>query len=389
MTVTSGSLSNFVSVILVFLVVIIIGVAIIAVCHFVAKHILIKLVDKTFGKKHSGLGKTMFKNRLFHRVAYLIPVIFLYHFSYWFNFDYPHFKIYLADLVRVFSEAYIIFGGTFVAFAALNCVDDRYRKLEIARQRPIKSYLQVVKIVLFCIAIVLAVSLISDRSPMYFLTGIGALAAVFMLVFKDSILGFVASVQLAAYDMVRIGDLIEMPNFGADGEVIDISLNTVKVQNSDKSIVTIPSYALLTSGIKNWRGMKEAGGRRIKRAINIDISSIKICDQKLWTYLSENNLLVESLNGRKKQRITNIAIFRYYLQSHIEQYPGVRQDMRVMVRQLQGTATGLPIELYFFISETSTEQYEIIQADIFDDIYAVLPEFDLRVFQYASGHDDE
>jgi len=383
------NLGSFLSIILVLLVVILICGAIIVACHFVAKHVFIKLFDRAFGKKHSGLGKTMFKNRLFHRVAYLLPVIFLYRFSYVFNFDYPHFKIYLADLVRLLSGIYLIFGVTFVVFAALNCIDERYKKLDIARQRPIKSYLQVIKIVLFCIAMVLAISLISDKSPVYLFTGVSALAAVFMLIFKDSILGFVASVQLAAYDMVRIGDLIEMTNFGADGEVIDISLNTVKVQNADKSIVTIPSYALLTSGIKNWRGMKEAGGRRIKRAINVDISSIKVCDQKLWEHLKEKKLLIDRLREKMGQRTTNIAVFRYYLQSFIEQYPGVRKDMRVMVRQLQGTATGLPVELYFFISETSTEQYEVIQADIFDDVYAVLPEFDLRVFQYASGNEDE
>lgn len=356
--------------------------------HYFAKHVFVRLVDKLLGKKHSGVGKTMFKNRVFHRLAYLIPALILYTYADLFDFRSVHYTILLSSLVRIVTETYLIVGVVLVISSVLDCVHDRYKKLAVAKQKPIKSYLQVIKIILFVIAGVLIVSIALDKSPAVIFAGFGAATAVILLIFKDSILGFVASIQLAAYDMVRIGDWIEMQNFGADGEVTDISLNTVKVQNFDKTIVTIPSYSLLTSGLKNWRGMQESGGRRVKRAINLDIKSIKICDQKLLNRL--NNLDgLRAENFSLKAQVTNVGAFRIYLEKYLKCHSGVHKEMKILIRQLQGTATGLPLELYFFTNVTDSEKYEAIQADIFDHLYAILSVFDLRVFQYASSSDDE
>ena len=362
----------------------------------------LKLFSKIF-KNHSKESRLILKYHLINRIIYLVPAILFNQTAYLFNIETTYLKLYLADLVRVVTTIYIIFGIILVITATLNYLHDHYKNLDIAKQKPIKSYLQVIKMFLFILGFILTISVLTDKSPTYFLTGLGALTAIILLVFKDSILGFVASIQLAAYDMLRIGDEIEMPNYGADGEVIDISLNTVKVQNYDKSIVTIPSYALLSTGMKNWRGMKESGGRRIKRSINIDITSIKICDDDLLNRLNNLVILKDRLSEKISQvrdfnlkhnidtsipangrQLTNIGLFRYYLENYLRQHPGIRNDMRILVRQLQTTPNGLPMELYAFANDISTERYEAIQADIIDHIYAILPFFDLRAFQYAT-----
>lgn len=355
--------------------------AVVAFSHYFVKYFLLKLIHKAFGKR-SGMGKILYKNHVFHRIAYLIPAFILYHFAYLFNFDSKYAKIYFADLVTLVTTIYIFIGTALLFSAILNCVNDKYRHLAISKQKPIKSYLQVVKLIIYIVTGVFIASVLFDKSPAYFFTGVGAATAILVLVFKDSIMGFVASIQLAAYDMVRIGDWIEMQSFGADGEVIDISLNTVKVQNFDKTFVTIPSYALLTSGIKNWRGMQEAGGRRVKQAIYLDITSIKRCDKKLLEQLIDIDLLSEGLKSSLKTKdITNVGALRSYLEVYVRKHTGVHKDMRIMVRQQQGTSTGLPIELCFFTNEIDSSKHEAIQADIFDHIYAVLVDFDLRAFQ--------
>lgn len=356
---------------------------IIAVSHYIAKYFLITFIDKAFGKNRTGIGQILFNNRVFHRIAYIIPAFTLYHFSYLFNIETTHLKLFLADFVREISNIYIMIGSALVFSALLNCLNERYSQLPIAKIKPIKSYLQVAKIILIGITSVLVASEIFNKSPAYFFAGAGATTAFLALVFKDSLLGFIASIQLAAYDMVRIGDWIEMPNFGADGEVMEISLNTVKVQNFDKTIVTIPSYALLTSGLKNWRGMHESGGRRVKRGIIIDINSIKMSDQHLYDQLANfsslMNITIQQINTS-----TNIGLFRIYLENYLKQHPGVHKNMKILIRQTQGTPAGLPLELYFFTNETDSEKYEAIQSDIIEHVYAVMPRFDLRVFQYVS-----
>ncbi|MFZ2315275.1 MAG: mechanosensitive ion channel family protein [Gammaproteobacteria bacterium] len=370
------------------LIVFLVGVGsflIVAFSHYFAKYVFIHFLNKTIGRKNSSLWNMLFKHHVFYRIAYLIPAFIIYHFAYLFNIEYPHFKLYLADLVSSLTFIYIMIGVALVLSALLNCVNERYERRKIAKQRPIKSYLQVVKILLFIVTGILCVSVLFEQSPAYFFTGIGAATAIIVLIFKDSILGFVASVQLAAYDMVRIGDWIEMPGFGADGEVLEISLNTVKVQNSDKTIVTIPSYALLTSGIKNWRGMQEAGGRRIKRSILIDLNSIKVCDSGMLQQYGRIDLIKDKVKQlvKSEKQIINLSLFRYYIEAYLHQHLGVHKDMKIIIRQLQATSAGLPLEISCFTNKTDSIEYENIQADIFEHLYAALPLFHLRVFQYS------
>nr|MBA3535156.1 mechanosensitive ion channel [Tatlockia sp.] len=354
---------------------------IVAFNHYVAKHVFIVLIDRLFSKNHSGLGTVIIKNRLLHRITYLVPAILIHQYSYIFNINYPTFKLFLSPIVEPISEIYIIFDVGFILLAALSCINDRYNQYPLAKIKPINSYLQLIKIVIIAFTIILFASKIIDKPPIYFISGFGAATAFLALIFKDLVMGFVASIQLTAYDMVRIGDWIEMPNFAADGEVIEISLNTVKVQNFDKTIVTIPSYSLLTSGLKNWRGMHESGGRRVKRSIMIDINSIKLIDDIFMSNLKD--LISDSKKTNSSQ--TNLGWFRHYLQIYLTQHKSVHKNLKILIRQLQGSSTGLPLELYFFTNETDSIKYEAIQSDIIEHVYAIMPRFDLRAFQYANS----
>ncbi|MBA2653050.1 MAG: mechanosensitive ion channel [Tatlockia sp.] len=380
---TLANFNGFSASVVIFSIILFSSCAVFAFNHFVAKHVFIALIDKLFSKNHTGLGKIIIKNRLLHRITYLVPAILIHHFSYVFDIDYPTFKLFLASLVEQISEIYILLDVGFILLATLNCINDRYNQYPIAKIKPIKSYLQLLKIVIIAFTIILFASKMIDEPPIYFISGFGAATAFLALIFKDLIMGFVASIQLTAYDMVRIGDWIEMPNFAADGEVIEISLNTVKVQNFDKTIVTIPSYSLLTSGLKNWRGMHESGGRRVKRSIMIDINSIKIIDDIFLSSL--NDLLSDSKKSNNSQ--TNLGGFRHYLESYLSQHKSVHKNLKILIRQLQASSTGLPLELYFFTNETDSIKYEAIQSDIIEHVYAIMPRFDLRAFQYANSSD--
>lgn len=368
---------NYLTLTLVVAIILVAGLIVFTFNHYVAKHIFIALLEKIFGKENrNGMIKMIMDNRLPHRIAYLIPAIFIYIFSESFNFQHNEFKLLLSNLAEVLAQIYILFGVAFIFSAILNCVNDHYNRHAVSKLKPIKSYLQLIKIFIFAITIILTVSILFDKPPIYFITGVGATTALLALVFKDMVMGFIASIQLAAYDMVRIGDWIEMPNFAADGEVMEISLNAVKVQNFDKTIVTIPSSALLTSGIKNWRGMQEAGGRRVKRSIHVDINSIKMCDDDFHKKI--NDLLPHPM----VIECTNVGWFRQYLHAYLQQHKGVHKNMRILIRQVQGTGfAGLPLELYFFTNETDALKYEAIQSDIIEHVYAIMPRFDLRAFQ--------
>ncbi len=266
--------------------------------------------------------------------------------------------------------------------------------------------MQVVKIVVFIIIGIVIIATLLDQSPIILLSSIGALAAVFSFVFKDSILGFIAGIQLTSNDMLRIGDWIEMPKYGADGDVIDITLNTVKVQNWDKTYVTIPAYALISDSFKNWRGMFQFGGRRIKRSIYIDVNSVTFCSDEmieklkkvhyLKDYIKDKEMELEAYNIENKidteqkingRRMTNIGTFRAYLKSYLANHPGIDQNKIMMVRQLAPGETGIPMEIYAFTRDTAWINYEGVQSDIFDHIYAVAGEFGLRIFQSPSGYD--
>lgn len=311
----------------------------------------------------------------------------------------------LALILRFCLIFIIIMFLSFIS-ALLTAVYTVYSEKEQFRDRPLKGLLQTVQVILYFVGGIIVVSILIDRSPGVLLTGLGASAAVLMLVFKDSIMGFVSGVQLSANNMLKVGDWITMPKYGADGTVIEVTLNTVKVRNFDNTITTIPPYLLISDSFQNWQGMQESGGRRVKRSINIDMTSVHFCTpemlakyrkiQLLTNYVDETEKVVEEynkehhidnsvlVNGRRQ---TNLGVFRAYLTNYLKNLPTVNQDLTCMVRQLQPTETGIPLELYFFSANKVWVAYEGIQADVFDHVLAIIPEFDLRVFQNPSGAD--
>ncbi|MDP1698635.1 MAG: mechanosensitive ion channel [Xanthomonadaceae bacterium] len=314
----------------------------------------------------------------------------------------------LQTVVRNVAAAYIVLTVAHAISALLNGFNDLYitRDPVRAQARPIKGYLQVVKIVLFIAAAILIVAVLIERSPLLLFSGLGAMTAVLMLVFKDTILSLVASVQLSSNDMVRVGDWIEMPQLGADGDVIDIALHTVKVQNWDKTITTIPTYRLINESFRNWRGMSDAGGRRIMRALLLDQGSVRFLSDEeredlrrialIDGYLEKKRdeleawnkkLLAEGKDPVNSRRVTNIGTFRAYVEAYLRAHPHIHQQMTLLVRQLAPGADGLPLQIYCFTTSTQWAVYESIQSDIFDHLLAILPRFGLRVFQSPSGAD--
>lgn len=301
---------------------------------------------------------------------------------------------------------YVIIAFLSFVNSLLKAVYTVYSEKEHLRNRPLKGMLQTVQVILWFVGGIIVVSILINKSPVSLLAGLGASAAILMLVFKDSIMGFVSGVQLSANDMLKVGDWIAMPKYGADGTVIEVSLNTVKVRNWDNTITTIPPYLLVSDSFQNWRGMQESGGRRVKRSINIDMTSVRFCtpemlakyrkirllkdyveqtEQVITDYNREhdidNSILV---NGRRQ---TNLGVFRAYLTAYLKSRPDINQNLTCMVRQLQPTDHGIPMELYFFSAIKDWVPYEGVQADVFDHVLAIIPEFDLQVFQSPSGRD--
>ena len=307
--------------------------------------------------------------------------------------------------VRNISQSLLAVFGMLTVGGLLDAVNTLYSRRTLARTRPIKGYIQIAKIFLYLVGTVVAVALLVDRDPTTFLVGLGGMTAVLLLIFKDTILGLVASVQLTNQDMVRVGDWIEMPSAGADGDVLDIALHTVKVQNFDKTICTIPTHKMITDSFKNWRGMQASGGRRIKRNINLDMSTIRFLNDDDVRRFGEFALLKDYIAEKKEdlnkdrapsdgkavlanaRQLTNIGTFRAYTVSYLRSHPMIHLGMTFLVRQLQPTENGLPLEIYIFTRTTNWNEYEDIQADIFDHLLAVLPEFGLRVFQRPTGGD--
>ena len=312
----------------------------------------------------------------------------------------------LQQVLLLAAHLWILLSVAFLSHALLNAANDIYNSFSFAKQLPIRPFLQVIKLAIVLVVLIMALSALLNRSPGLLVSGLGAMTAVLMLIFKDPILGFAAGIQLSANKMLAVGDWLEMPKYNADGDVIDISLTTVKVRNWDQTITTIPTYALISDAFKNWRGMSDAGGRRIKRSIYIDMTSISFLDRAeierlrglrlLAKYISDkveeidsynNKLGIEQANEINGRCLTNIGTFRAYLFEYLRNHANLRQDMIMIVRQLQPTAHGLPLEIYAFVSDIRWVQYEGIQADVFDHILAVVPQFGLRVFQAPSGGD--
>ncbi|NWL79831.1 mechanosensitive ion channel protein MscS [Pseudomonas taiwanensis] len=312
----------------------------------------------------------------------------------------------LVEVISNVCAAFIILTIALALSAALNIVSSLYQRRKDAHLRPIKGYVQVLKIAIFAIATILMIASLIDRSPLILLSGLGAMAAVLLLIFQDTLLSLVASVQITSSDIIRVGDWVEMPQLNADGDVIDIALHTVKVQNWDKTITTIPTKRFITDSFKNWRGMQESGGRRIKRCLYLDQNSVHFLSEddidrlhrfrlldgylkaKESELLSWNSQLDESLRlPINSRQLTNIGTFRAYVEHYLRENLDIRKDMTLIVRQLAPTADGLPLELYCFTNTTAWASYESIQSDIFDHLLAILPEFGLRVFQHPSGAD--
>ena len=296
-------------------------------------------------------------------------------------------------------DAWMIFAFISVISIVLYGLNNVYMSYSTSKDKPIKVFIQMVEIFMYCGALIVVIGMFTGKDVSTLLAGLTAFAAVLMLIFKDSILGLVAGVQLSANDMVRLGDWISMPSSGADGDVTEISLTTVKVQNFDKTITTIPTYKLVSESFTNWRGMEESKGRRIKRSINIDVSSIHYLTEEEISTLIDSSLLnsymkqkleeLEEFNANRKNRLdarklTNVGTFREYLESWIASNPNINQEMTHMVRQLQPTPTGLPIEIYCFSARQRWIDYENVQSDIFDHVLAVMELFNLKAFQFSS-----
>ncbi len=303
-------------------------------------------------------------------------------------------------------NAFVVLTIALALSNLLDLVNSIYEQRPDAKIRPIKGYIQVLKIVIYAVTLILIIAALFDRSPLILLSGLGAMAAVLMLIFQDTILSLVASVQISSNDVLRVGDWVEMPQLNADGDVIDIALHTVKIQNWDKTITTIPTRRFMTDPFKNWRGMQESGGRRIKRCILLDQQSVHFLDAEQKKRLGRFKLLKDYLATKQQEiddwntqlaeegkepvntrRITNIGTFRAYVERYLQSHPGIHQQMTLMARQLPVTADGLPLELYCFTNTTAWLKYESIQSDIFDHLLAILPEFGLRVYQHPSGMD--
>lgn len=353
-----------------------------ALCYYITRFILLKIVGYLARGERRKWLRAAERRKVFHRLAPLVPAAIIYISAPLLTgVTFPVISM-LGRPVETLSACFMVVTVLRAAFAFLSSIEDRYSHFHFASQRPIKSFLQIAAIVLYVLALIAAVSLLLRRSPANFLTGVSAMTALLIIVFRDSLLGFVASIQLAAYDMLRVGDWIEVPGFVADGTVIDIALNTIKVRNFDNSIVMLPSYVLLTNSVKNWRGMVESGGRRVKHAIHLDFESIRFCDDELLAKLRASTAFrVPFTLPDDAQRLTNLGMFRLYLVGYFRHYPGIRSDMPLVVRQLQSSSQGLPLEVFLFVNETSWESYEQIQSDMFDHVYGILPLFELRVWQ--------
>ncbi len=363
---------------------VLIGIGLLIIVYLVVGRLILPSIQKI--ALHFSPGKiTPLARRLEkldHRLAVLFScIVFLTSF----NFIYPPSEL-LNPLLKNAGQILLMLYGGLIVSSIASIAGAIYNQLTFSKDVPIQGLIQVVKLSTFIVTTILIFSIMIDKSPTYILSGFGALAAVILLVFKDTILGFVASIQIAANRLVTNGDWIEVERFGADGEVEELGLNTVKVRNWDKTITTIPTYALISESFKNWRGMSESGGRRIKRAINIDMLSIKLIDKTLQNKLQDSELLSACLaaNKPKLNEITNIKLFRMYAGYYLKNHTKLNKSLTLMVRELQPTTQGLPIELYCFSENKSWIPYEHLQADIVDHLIASLEIFELKPFQMFS-----
>jgi miniconductance mechanosensitive channel len=372
------------------------------IANVVAKRIIVTVVARIIRKTSTQRDDVFLRRKVFTRLSHIAPAVAIYLLA-------PVVFAPLPALVAVLQDASVVYMVVIVVVAIsslLNAGLDIYRTFEISRRVPIRAFVQAIKVIVILMGGIVILSVLTQRTPWVLLGGLGAVTAVLLLVFKDSILGFVAGIQLTANDMVRRGDWIEMPRFGADGDVLDVALTTVKVRNFDNTITTIPTYALIAESFKNWRGMSESEGRRIKRALHIDMTTVRFCDEEMLGRFAKIQHIRPYLERKKEElarhneemeiddaslingrRLTNLGTFRAYAEAYLRSHPEVNAGLTCMVRQLAPTEHGLPLEVYAFTGDKRWVEYERIQADIFDHLVSAVPEFDLRVFQDPTGAD--
>ncbi|MDJ0877280.1 MAG: mechanosensitive ion channel [Halieaceae bacterium] len=372
-----------------------------ALAYWFGRVVLVRLVHRVVGLTRQTWDDELIAHRVPRRLAQLLPVFIIYT-----GVDLlPGFEGHVEELLLKATGIYMVLVVTFTLTATLSAANAIYESYPASRQRPLKGFVQLLQLVVIIVGLLLVIASLMDQEPWVLLSGFGAMTALVLLVFKDTILSLVASVQLTALDLVRVGDWIEVPQYGADGDVIDVELHTIKVQNWDKTITTIPTHSLISDSFKNWRGMSDSGGRRIKRCINLDAASARFLSEDevekfrrfdlLNDYIDgkQNELLRHNLEagqqlaGVNQRRLTNIGTFRAYVYNYLAARGDIRSDMTLLVRQLASGPEGIPIELYCFTNTTAWGEYEGIQADIFDHLLAIVPEFGLRLYQKPAGTD--
>lgn len=370
--------------------------------NVVAKGLIVRFIRSVIKKSKNEWDDIFVKRGVFLKLSQLAPAMVVYSVAPMIFEDHVEMTTFVTKL----SLLYMVMIGLLFLDSVLNAGLEVYNQFKVAKHVPLRSFIQVAKIFLYFVGVMFMISIIVGESPLKLMAGLGALTAVLMLVFKDPILGLVAGVQLSTNKMLAIGDWIEMPKHGVDGDVEEVALTTVKVRNFDKTVTTVPTYAFISDSFKNWRGMNESGGRRIKRSISIDMSTIRFCDEEMIRRFSRIQYIKEYVgqkldelnkhnsdleadltslaNGR---RLTNVGTFRAYIEFYLQNHEMINKDLTFLVRQLKPGEGGLPIEIYVFCTDKRWVQYEAIMADIFDHLLAVIPEFDLRVYQSPSGND--
>ena len=361
----------------------------------ILRSVIIPLLQRTKNQ----FDDLLVKHRFFRNLAFLVPALLIYDFIGDTIISSPGVIIAVRSVIEVFFVVIVLM----IVSSILDTINDYYNRYDFAKDHPIKGVIQIIKIVFYIIGLFSIVAVLFDKDLSSLILSLGAASAVVMLIFKDPILGFVGGLQLIFNKMLSIGDWISMPKFGADGTVLEINLTTVKVQNWDKTIITIPTYNLISDSFQNWKGMEESGGRRIKRSVYIDMNSIRFCTpemldrfkkiQVLGKYIDTTEKRVEAFNAEHHidneilvngRRQTNIGVFRAYLEAYLSNRNDVNTNMTFMVRQLPPSEKGLPIQIYVFATTTAWVEYEGIQSDIFDHVLAVIPEFDLKIYQYPT-----
>jgi len=376
----SDSISNIIIV-----TIIVIAIFILAwIANFVAKRIILVILYFIVKKSKTTWDDIIFERKVFNRLSLIAPAAVIYHTIKLPLAGYPGFE----NLIQTLCLVYMVIVSLMVLLSFIDALHEIYLTIPVSKERTIKGYLQVVKIILYVIITIVIISILSGVPAKNLFTGLGAMAAVLMLVFKDTILGLVASIQLSANDMLKPGDWIEMPAKKADGTVIDISLTTVKVQNWDKTIVTIPTYALVSESFTNWRGMEQSEGRRIKKTFNIDVNTVHFCDAELIGKLGKMSLLDSFFNLNKENNFTNLTIFRFYIEEYLRRFPFVNLDMTILstITSSDG-GNGIVVQYVAFLKEKAGIPFEKHQSLIFEHFIAILKEFDLKMFQAPTGND--